>query len=79
MLRIIGYGAILDVFIMLGLRWEPRSSLMTLLAATLVFVGPAALMLLIVQPDARRREGWFICVLLWMLLLVLVLPVLRVD
>jgi hypothetical protein len=79
MMRIIGYGAILDVFVMIGLGWEPRGSLMPLLAVTPVFVGPAALLLLIVQPEATRREGWLIAVLVWMLLLGLVLPVLGVD
>jgi hypothetical protein len=78
-LRAIGYGAIVSVFLMLGLRWEPRGILMCLLAGTPVIVGPIALVLLVSRPGVSRREGWFICALLWVFLAVLVLPAFRID
>jgi hypothetical protein len=78
-MRILGYGAILDVFVMLWLDWQPRGSLTTMLAAMLLFGGWLALILLLFHPETRRREGWIICVTLWTLLLALVVPVLRVD
>jgi hypothetical protein len=78
-LRVIGYGALLSAFLLLGLQWEPHGTLMYLSAGTLVIVGPLALVLLASSPEVSRLEGWSICAILWTFLTVLILPVLRTD
>jgi hypothetical protein len=78
-LRATGYGSILATFVMVGLRFRPHWWLTTLLATSIGILGPSSLVLLMLQTEVRRWEGWFACICCWMLLIVLMLPAIGAD
>jgi len=82
MLRVLGYGSILFVLVMiqLPLRDQMGYGLLTsIVAGTSILVGTTSLVLLISQPETSRRESWITSVLLYVLLFALLIPVLRMD